>query len=101
MHGFKLEEFSTYKLYISTLYEDNTDKISKLKTVLKKALYQELTQRQIQSLKLYYIDDLSQKRISEMLKIDKSCVSRHIKKGKLTLEKFLKYNIYLNQSITN
>lgn len=101
MHGFKTEEFISYKLYISSLYDDNSNKINKLKIVLKKALHDELTERQIQAIKLYYIDNLSQKEIANALNIDKSCVSRHIKKGKITLEKFLKYNIYLTPLVSN
>lgn len=101
MHGFKLEEFSSYRIYLTSLFDDNSEKINKLKTVLKSALQDELTERQILAIKLYYIDNLSQKDIAKKLQIDKSGVSRHIKKGKLTLQKFLKYNIYITPTLTN
>lgn len=95
MHGFKHEEICSYKLYISSLYDDNKNTRLKLCKVLKKALTHELTQKQNQVLRLYYYENLKQKDIALLLNIDKSVVSRHLSKAKAVLENFLEYNIYL------
>ena len=92
----KINDKNTYHLYISSLFDDNTELRSKLKVVLKKALHKELTPRQLEILNLYFEKDLKQKEIALLLGIDKSAVSRHLSKAKQKLNRFLEYNIHFN-----
>lgn len=92
----KIDDRLTYNLYISALFDDNSSKRTLLKEVLKKALQKELTLRQLEILNLYFYENLKQKEIALLLGIDKSAVSRHLKKAKLKLKNFLEYNIYFN-----
>lgn len=84
----------SYKLYLDSLYYDNTNKRNELFFVLKKALSNELTKKQQDVLKLYFYDNLKQTEIADILQIDKSGVSRHLHKAIKKLKHFLEYNIY-------
>ena len=58
---------------------------------LKKIVNGELTEKQKICILLYYGKMMKMKDISEKLGIDISCVSRHIKRGKIKIEKTMKY----------
>ena len=72
----------------------NQKKYKKILKVLPKAIEGELTDRQKECLVLKYYDNLSLNQIALALDIDRSTVSRHIKKARSRLYKILTY--YLN-----
>ncbi len=52
----------------------------------------ELSQRQKVCISMYYADNIKMSEIAKELGITKSTVSKHIKKAKLRIEKYLKYS---------
>ena len=81
-----------YQFYIRSLYGgDNGESRRRLIKNLRSAMESELTPRQMQILKLYFIDGEKQCEIAEMLGVNKSTVSRTISRGKTRLHRCLKY----------
>lgn len=72
-------------------YNTNTAEISRLKRNLIQALREDVTDRQRQTLLLYYAEGLNMREIGEQLGIDKSTVSRTIKRGEQRLRRCLRY----------
>ena len=70
----------------------NSDDIAKLKRNLIKALKNDVTPRQRQMLMLYYGKGLNMREIGEMLGVDKSTVSRTVKRGERRLKRCLRYS---------
>ena len=81
-------------VYSRAMSEENTnsDDIAKLKRNLIKALKSDVTPRQRQMLMLYYGKGLNMREIGEMLGVDKSTVSRTVKRGERRLKKCLRYS---------
>ena len=81
-----------YQFYIRSLYGgDNGDSRRRLIKNLRRAMESELTPRQMQILKLYFLDGEKQCEIAELLGVNKSTVSRTISRGKSRLQRCLKY----------
>jgi len=81
-------------VYSRAMSEENTnsDDIAKLKRNLIKALKNDVTPRQRQMLMLYYGKGLNMREIGEMLGVDKSTVSRTVKRGERRLKRCLRYS---------
>ncbi len=79
--------------YARALSEENTnsDTISGLKRRLMIAMRQEITDKQRRYLSLYYGDGLNMREISEMEGVDKSTVSRTIRRGERNLRRCLRF----------
>ena len=77
-------------VYARQMSADNSKEISRLKRNLIRALQEDVTPRQRQTLLLYYSDGLNM-RIGERLGVDKSTVSRTIKRGERRLRRCLRY----------
>jgi RNA polymerase sigma factor (sigma-70 family) len=69
----------------------NTAELSRLKRNLILAMREEVTPKQRQALLLYYADGLNMREIGAMLGVDKSTVSRTIKRGERRLQRCLRY----------
>ena len=78
-------------VYARQMSADNSKEISRLKHNLIRALQEDVTPRQRQTLLLYYSDGLNMREIGERLGVDKSTVSRTIKRGERRLRRCLRY----------
>ena len=70
---------------------DNSQEINRLKRNLIRALQEDVTQRQRQTLLMYYGQGYNMREIGERLGVDKSTVSRTIKRGEQRLQRCLRY----------
>ena len=78
-------------VYARQMSADNSKEISRLKRNLIRAPQEDVTPRQRQTLLLYYSDGLNMREIGERLGVDKSTVSRTIKRGERRLRRCLRY----------
>ena len=78
-------------VYARQMSADNSKEISRLKRNLIRALQEDVTPRQRQTLLLCYSDGLNMREIGERLGVDKSTVSRTIKRGERRLRRCLRY----------
>lgn len=73
--------------------EDNAEQLSRLRRNLRRAREQELTARQKQVLTLYYDQGMTIPQISVQLGLNRSTVSRTIRRAKARLYRFLRYTL--------
>ena len=78
-------------VYARLMAEDNGEEIHLLKSNLARALREDVTARQRQVLLLYYGENLTMKEIADLLGIDRSTVSRTVKRGENRLRRCLRY----------
>ena len=71
--------------------EDNSDQLERLRRTLRRAREQELTPRQREILALYYDRGLKMPQIARKLGINRSTVSRTVKRAKERLYRCLRY----------
>ena len=77
--------------YTRSIAEDNSVQHLQLKRNLLAALREDVTEKQRQVLHLYYAEGLNMREIAEQLGVDKSTVSRNIKRGEMRLRRCLRY----------
>lgn len=73
----------------------NSAEHRKMLNLLRKVIGGELTDKQKICISMYYGDRMKMKEIADVLKIDVSCVSRHIKKARERIHKTMKYYFVL------
>ena len=78
-------------VYSRAMAEDNSQQMARLKRNLVRALREDVTPRQREFLLLYYGEQLNMRQIGERLGVDKSTVSRTIKRGEARLWRCLRY----------
>ncbi len=78
-------------VYAREMSSDNSREISRLKRNLLRALREDVTAKQRQVLLMYYGQGLNMREIGEKLGVDKSTVSRTIKRGEKRLRRCLRY----------
>lgn len=78
-------------VYAREMAEDNTRQLDRLRENLARALRQDVTDRQRQYLQLYYDQGLNMPQIARRLGVNKSTVSRTIKRGEARLRRCLRY----------
>ena len=78
-------------MYSRQIQSDNSQEISRLKRNLIRALREDVTAKQRQMMLLYYAEGKNMREIGELLGIDKSTVSRTIKRGERRLQRCLRY----------
>ena len=78
-------------VYARAMAADNSAQLSRVKRNLVRALREDVTQKQRQALLLYYAEGLNMREIGERLGVDKSTVSRNIKRGERRLQRCLRY----------
>ena len=78
--------FADLAVYTRFMAEDNSAQISRLKRNLSRALRQDITERQRQYMALYYGQSMSMEAI-----VNKSTVSRTLKRGRQRLYRCLRY----------
>ena len=77
-------------VYTRQMAADNSQEVSRLKRNLIRALKEDVTAKQRQVLLLYYAEGLNMREIGEKLGVDKSTVSRNIKRGERRLRRCLR-----------
>lgn len=78
-------------VYARSMAGDNSDQHSRLRRNLLRALQEDVTARQREVLLLYYGKQLNMREIGLALGVDKSTVSRTIKRGEIRLRRCLRY----------
>lgn len=78
-------------LYSRQIAADNSQEISRLKRNLIRCLREDVTPRQRQVMLLYYAEGKNMREIGEAMGVDKSTVSRTIKRGERRLQRCLRY----------
>ena len=77
--------------YARAMSGDNSAQHRQLKRNLVRALQEDVTEKQRRCLLMYYGDGLNMREIGERLGVDKSTVSRTIKRGERRLKRCLRY----------
>ena len=78
-------------VYPELMPQDNKDQINRLKRNLTHALRQDITQRQREYMMLYYGKSMSMEAIAQQCGVNKSTVSRTLKRGRQRLYRCLRY----------
>ena len=78
-------------VYTELMAQDNKDQINRLKRNLTHALRQDITQRQREYMLLYYGKSMSMEAIAQQCGVNKSTVSRTLKRGRQRLYRCLRY----------
>lgn len=95
MPGTRYRRGKTYAadmaVYARLMAEDNGEQLLELRANLARALREEVTKRQREMLFLYYERGLTMKEIAVLLDIDRSTVSRTIKRGEKRLRRCLRF----------
>ncbi len=69
----------------------NTEELDRVKIALWRALHEDITEKQRRYLLLYYAEGMKMSEIGEQMGVDKSTVSRTIKRGEDRLRRCLRY----------
>ncbi|BDF71736.1 hypothetical protein CE91St41_10360 [Oscillospiraceae bacterium] len=77
--------------YARMMAGDNSTEHQRLKRNLVRALKEEVTQRQRETLLLYYAEGLTMQQIAARQGVNPSVVSRHITRGEARLRRCLRY----------
>ena len=79
--------------YARVLSEQNTNtqEMDRVKLALWRALHEDISEKQLSYMLLYYSEGLKMSEIGERLGVDKSTVSRTIKRGEYRLRRCLRY----------
>ena len=87
-------------VYAREMASDNSAQLDRVKRNLVRALRQDVTPRQRQVLLLYYAERMNMREIGERLGVNKSTISRTIKRGEARLRRCLRYGaeIFLNDT---
>lgn len=78
-------------VYTKLMAQDNKEQINRLKRNLTHALRQDVTQRQREYMMLYYGKSMSMEAIAQQCGVNKSTVSRTLKRGRQRLYRCLRY----------
>lgn len=78
-------------MYTRQIEADNSQEISRLKRNLIRALREDVTPKQRQALLLYYAEGKNMREIGEHMGVDRSTISRTIKRGERRLRRCLRY----------
>ena len=78
-------------VYTELIADDNKDQINRLKRNLTRALRQDITAKQRQYMMLYYGQNMSMEAIAKEFGVNKSTVSRTLKRGRQRLYHCLRY----------
>ena len=78
-------------VYTQLMADDNRDQMNRLKRNLTHALRQDVTQRQREYMMLYYGRGMSMEAIAKEMGVNKSTVSRTLKRGRQRLYRCLRY----------
>ena len=77
--------------YLLSEENTNTQEMDRVKLALWRALHEDISEKQLNYMLLYYGEGLKMSEIGERLGVDKSTVSRTIKRGEYRLRRCLRY----------
>ena len=80
-----------YAMWTAMMADDNRDQMNRLKRNLTHALRNDITPRQREYMMLYYGQCMSMEAIAEKMGVNKSTVSRTLKRGRQRLRRCLRY----------
>ena len=78
-------------VYAQVMAADNSEQMGRLRRNVMRALQEDVTPRQRECMLLYYEKGLNMRQIAELTGVDKSTVSRNIKRGESRLRRCLRY----------
>lgn len=78
-------------MYSRMIADDNREQLGRLKRNLTHALRQDITEKQREYMILYYGQGMSMEAIAQQLGVNKSTVSRTLKRGRQRLYRCLRY----------
>ena len=78
-------------VYVRDMAESNSEQMGRLRRNVMRALQEDVTPRQRECMLLYYEKGLNMRQIAELTGVDKSTVSRNIKRGESRLRRCLRY----------
>ena len=78
-------------MYSRQIQADNSQEVSRLKRNLIRCLREDITAKQREMILLYYAEGKNMREIGEVMGVDKSSVSRTIKRGEHRLRRCLRY----------
>ncbi len=80
-------------VYSRAMSEENTNtaQLDRVKRNLVRALKSDVTPRQREMLTLYYVKGMNMRQIGDLLGVDKSTVSRTVKRGERRLKRCIRY----------
>ncbi len=78
-------------VYTQLMADDNKDQVNRLKRNLAYALRNDITERQREYMILYYGKCMSMEEIAQQCGVNKSTVSRTLKRGRQRLHRCLRY----------
>ena len=73
--------------------QDNSEQLGRLRRNLRRAREQELTDRQREMVSLYYDQGMTMPQIAERLGVNRSTVSRTLRRARDRLHRFLRYTL--------
>ena len=78
-------------MYSRQMAADNSREVSRLKRNLIRCLREDVTEKQRQMILMYYAEGKNMREIGEFLGVDRSTISRTIKRGERRLQRCLRY----------
>ena len=78
--------------FVQAMASDNQDRLAEIQACLGKALREDVTPRQQQVLFLYYVQGMNMRQIGEALGVERSTVSRTLKRGEERIRRRMRYN---------
>lgn len=73
---------------------DNSESIAKMKRAVIDIMEEELTARQREAVENYYFKNMTVTEIAKQQGVNKSTVSRHLKRARIKIKKCLQYGFY-------
>ena len=77
--------------FVQAMAGDNQTRLAELQACLGKALREDVTPRQQQVLFLYYVQGLNMRQIAEALGVERSTISRTLKRGEERIRHRMRY----------
>ncbi|MBR5534953.1 MAG: sigma-70 family RNA polymerase sigma factor [Ruminiclostridium sp.] len=78
--------------FVQAMAGDNQDRLAEIRACLGRALREDVTRRQQQVLFLYYVQGLNMRQIAEALGVERSTVSRTLKRGEERIRRRMRYS---------
>lgn len=91
--GYDLLDKAGLELWLRSEAGDNSRRRERLLRNLRRAMTEELSPRQQEILELYYFRDLTVSEIARRLGVNKSTVSRSVRRSCRRLRRFLQYSL--------
>lgn len=88
-----IERLAGMAAWIRENQGDNGEQMARLRRNLRKARQQELTPRQREMVRLYYDEGMTMPQIGELLGVNRSTVSRTLRRAKNRLYRCLRYSL--------